>query len=128
MVVPHVWQTAFALFYILLYTFSRLKPSQVDCVIDIPVEMNTRKTRSKECYFLTASSVYLFNCSEKLSKHYIKISEKLKIEMNEGRLKKKSDAVTSLTNNLFQMFDSVLLTVLVSKSSQPGEAAGCTNY
>lgn len=49
---------------------------------------------------MTASGVYLFAVTAKMTKEYESISARLLLEMNAGRLKTKKTAVTSFTKHV----------------------------
>jgi hypothetical protein len=66
---------------------------KVDKPLDIPVKEVERKARYLEVYFLDAKGKYICNVSSAVSKNYKAIAERMKLELNAGRIPTKSAAV-----------------------------------
>ena len=64
----------------------------------LPVEMVERKTKTPEKYFLDAARCYICNVSKAATENYSKIADEILGEMNDGKLKSRSDVVTRLVN------------------------------
>ena len=66
---------------------------KVDAPLQVPVKEVESKNRYLEIYFLDANGKYICNISSSTSKNYRAIAERMKLEMNAGRIPTKSAAV-----------------------------------